>query len=196
MIIDSLKFYVYAYLRVDGSPYYIGKGSKNRAYTRHSGFYPPTDKSRIVIIENNLTELGAFALERRYIRWYGRKNNGTGILRNLTDGGEGASGVIISEETRKKLSDAKSGDKHPRGMLGKKMSEESSQKKSKSLSGKNKGRILGNQSEEWIEKRVGHRRNIPREKATCPHCNKTGGAPQMKQWHFDNCKNNDNRRID
>ena len=25
--------------------------------------------------------------------------------------------------------------------------------------------------------------------ATCPHCGKTGGAPQMKQWHFENCKN-------
>jgi hypothetical protein len=22
----------------------------------------------------------------------------------------------------------------------------------------------------------------------CPHCNKSGGEPQMKQWHFDNCK--------
>lgn len=23
----------------------------------------------------------------------------------------------------------------------------------------------------------------------CPHCNKWGGIAQMKQWHFDNCKN-------
>ena len=23
---------------------------------------------------------------------------------------------------------------------------------------------------------------------TCPHCGKSGGRPQMKQWHFDNCK--------
>tara|TARA_R110000851_G_C12824488_1_gene539974 strand:- start:11 stop:655 length:645 start_codon:yes stop_codon:yes gene_type:complete len=26
-------------------------------------------------------------------------------------------------------------------------------------------------------------------KATCPHCGKSGGLPQMIQWHFDNCKN-------
>ena len=38
------------------------------------------------------------------IRRYGRKDNETGILRNLTDGGEGAPGVIRSEENRKKIS--------------------------------------------------------------------------------------------
>jgi hypothetical protein len=27
---------------------------------------------------------------------------------------------------------------------------------------------------------------------TCPHCNKTGGAGGMTNWHFDNCKKNPN----
>jgi hypothetical protein len=43
------------------------------------------------------------------ISWWGRKNNNTGILRNLTDGGEGVSGVVISEESRKKISDCHKG---------------------------------------------------------------------------------------
>ena len=31
----------------------------------------------------------------------------------------------------------------------------------------------------------------PKEKITCPHCNKTGGKPAMKRYHFDNCKQRD-----
>ena len=102
-------YYIYAYLRQDGTPYYIGKGKGRRAWQHNHTINLPEDKSYIVIMEKNLTEVGSLALERRYIRWYGRKDNGTGILRNLTDGGEGQSGFTHSNKTKQEMSKSRTG---------------------------------------------------------------------------------------
>jgi group I intron endonuclease len=136
-------FYVYAYLRSKdssiapkGTPYYIGKGSNGRAYKKDHGKLPvPKDKSYIVFLESNLFENRAFYIEKFLIACYGRIDIGTGILRNRTDGGDGASGRIVSEETKAKMSIALKGENNP--MYGKHHSKESKEKVSIALKGEN-----------------------------------------------------------
>lgn len=102
-------FYCYAYLRGDFTPYYIGKGQNKRAWIHFKKeIQPPKDISKIIILECNLTEIGAFALERRYIEWYGRKDINTGILRNRTSGGEGPVGAKRNFTTEHKNNISKS----------------------------------------------------------------------------------------
>ena len=122
------NYYTYAYLRKDGTPYYIGKGNKYqyRAYGKHRQGLTPKDKNRILILKNNITEEEAFKHEIYMIAVFGRKDLQTGILRNLTDGGEGTSGIIRSDEWKKK---------HSEKMKKMIRTEESNKKRSETMKG-------------------------------------------------------------
>jgi len=117
---DPNRFYVYAYLRSKDSehgkrltPYYVGKGARDRATSKCRTVHKPSDPSFIVYIQEGMTEQEAFNLEKYCIALYGRIDKGTGILRNLSDGGDGPSGTIYSEERRKKLAEWSRGRTHP-----------------------------------------------------------------------------------
>jgi len=110
------RFYTYELLRPTEEPFYVGKGLSGQG-TERIFQHENQDKRnplklniinkikqdggqlRYKICELFDEEKDAFALEIDLIAKYGRRNNGTGILSNMTDGGEGASG--ITEETRK-----------------------------------------------------------------------------------------------
>lgn len=125
------KFYVYLWLRKDGTPYYVGKGTGRRAYTSAGhGVHKPNDKEHI-LIHFYLTEEEAFEAEKILIAFYGRQDTQTGILRNRTDGGENPPrnvriGHVVSAETRAKLRAAN---------LGKKQSVETRRKHSENMRG-------------------------------------------------------------
>ena len=73
------EFYTYAYLRKDGTPYYIGKGKGNRAYKKGNRLFAPPPKDRIIKLKQNITEEEAFKHEiymissvwsKRFGKWY------------------------------------------------------------------------------------------------------------------------------
>lgn len=95
-------YYTYAWLRTNRTPYYIGKGHSRRAWMfRKTGVNRPRDPSRIIILKKNMSEEDAFKHEIYMIHVFGRKDRGTGILHNRTDGGEGLSGFVYTDELRK-----------------------------------------------------------------------------------------------
>ena len=100
-------FYTYVWLREDGTPYYVGKGSGNRAYSKdHRHGVPPLGRIIFYIAKD---EVDAFETEVALIWYYGRKDLGTGCLRNLTNGGENPpspKGRVWSKESRERLSES------------------------------------------------------------------------------------------
>lgn len=98
-------------------PFYIGIGSDGkykRAYSKHQrGRHWNAIKNKteyeVEIMLDNLTWDEACKKEIEFIALYGRSDKKMGPLVNQTDGGDGAFGVIVSEETRKKISDRQKG---------------------------------------------------------------------------------------
>lgn len=133
------------YIGITSRPPEIRWGTNGSQYTstRNPCFYNAIqkygwDNFEHIILFENLTEQEAKLKERELIAKYHTciyDDNKMGY--NMTFGGEGTLGHIISEETRQKMSESKKGEKN--SFYGKHFSEESKKKLSNALKGKMAG---------------------------------------------------------
>ena len=144
---------LYQHLKPNGEIFYIGIGKcEKRAYNkfnRNKHWKNIVNKYGYIveILYNNLTIKEAKQLEIYLIKYYGRNDLKTGILCNMTNGGEGTYGRITSRESNIKRSNS---------MKGRLISNETRERMSKSK----KGRLV---SEETKLKMKKSRENISEE---------------------------------
>ena len=112
------NYYVYLHVKEDdGTVFYVGKGTKLRwcvSNSRTLHWKNTASKHGVIchIVAHNLTAEEALILEKKLIASYGRQDQKTGCLVNLTDGGDGVVNYVWTEEHRKKISEAGMGRKH------------------------------------------------------------------------------------
>lgn len=105
-------FYVYGHYLPSGELKYVGKGQKYRAwdFTHRSNVWKNYAKKHgfsVKLLAEDVPEAEAFELETFVIDFFGRRDKKTGSLINLTDGGDGASGAVRTQETKEKIRQAK-----------------------------------------------------------------------------------------
>lgn len=123
VIINKANYYLYWHRRLDTDEvFYVGIGTKKNAnflkfHCEYSRAYSLSGRSEdwfdiadeVGYIVEVLFESNDYGFikkqETNLILLYGRKNNSTGVLVNLTDGGEGCRGIVYSEAQRIKRGD-------------------------------------------------------------------------------------------
>lgn len=115
---NSEKYYVYVWYRSDtGRPFYVGKGCGNRYKQkgkthRNAYFNNICAKHHCwpLIIFDEMTEEEAFSTEIEMIKCLRAKGY---VLANMSDGGEGSRGRVITDEYREKYRKMCSGKNNP-----------------------------------------------------------------------------------
>lgn len=137
--------YVYRHIRLDkNEPFYIGIGklpNHKRAYEtqkRNEFWRNVVSKTdyEVEILFDNISWEEAQKKEIEFIALYGKRDNGTGTLVNIADGGEGSKGFKHTEEAKKKIAE------ESKNRIRKPISEKTKQKISETLTGRvgsNKG---------------------------------------------------------
>jgi hypothetical protein len=208
-----MDFYTYIYRDPtrDNEPIYVGKGkgSRSKVHLRRTDKHPFVQRLQYLAKQNvkpsievisAIDEKHSFFLEECLIDIIGRKDLGKGSLLNLTNGGDGASGTVVSDETKAKLK----ATQHLRGMNGRRHSLETKQLLSKIVTG-----IIKGPRPEEVKAKIASAKQLhphqytpeqltkmrrprgplknPPAKLQCAHCGIITRPAQLSRWHNDNC---------
>ena len=214
-----MQYYVYEHIRKDTNKvFYVGKGKNKRAYDfnlRNIYWKRIFEKCNVVevkfLIENVDEELALLVEMERIdqLKKLGIK------LSNLTNGGEGSSGLKHTESSKKIISEKAKERKNP--MSGRRhtesskniMSEKAVGRKSsfrdkkhtdeskKIISDSKKGKIGTKHTEEWKEKMISFHTGRKRTEQTCKNISDSKlGKPQNFMWITNGIDNKKIRKDD
>lgn len=150
---ENKKYYVYAFVRESGIPYYIGRGCRYRAWdTANRTIKSPKNRDCIKIVKEFLSLQEANKLECALIDFWGRKDTPDGgVLANMQNGGLGGSpGRKMPEAQREIMRQAHLGRK---------------------------------QDKEWIRRRTAHKKGKPHAPEHKKNQKEALRAMHRVHWH-------------
>jgi hypothetical protein len=207
-----MKPYVYVYVDPErGVPIYVGKGRGARANKHLRRADNLQLRNRLIALRAMgleptisilpmASDAEALAEERRLIAFCGRRDLGTGSLYNRTDGGEGASGMVVSAETRRQISERNRRDNlSPETRRRQRWKRGPDVGAAISAAAKRREASMSAEARAARTTRLAEQAARPETRAkmsaaakarapvTCPHCGRVGKAPGIYKHHFARC---------
>lgn len=199
---ESSNFYVYLHRKAtDNSVFYVGKGKERRAWSKSSRnpFWHNIVKKhgyRVDVVFDGLSEDDSLQVEIDTIlemRYFGCK------LANITNGGDGVSGMFHSDETKKRLSEIGMGRKPSASAVEKIVAKNTGKKRSDAIKAQFKdaqawrrkplycsnGMVFNGIEDavSWVRKNTQFVSALP-SAICCAALQKKNGAAYMLRWSY------------